>query len=591
MDTVNDVPRWDLTVLYPSLDAQPLNDALAQSEAEFRALADQCGTCAEPTALSALLERFDRAALAFSKPQSYVSLAAMTQSMSPALSRRQQQVGRVKDLQDRLWARLLEALEHISDAQAALESCPQLRPYRFPLAEYQRLRPHRLSPGTTALMADMRQNGGNGWMQLRNQLDAAAATPLHEGEPPIPLAQLRGLASSTDAAIRKAAYEAEMRLYPQYETAMAACFSGIKGEALEELKYKKYGSVYEEMLDINKVSAQTLESMLTAVEDSLGHFRRYLQRKAQLLGHNSGMPWYDMLAPVGALPSGFTFAQGGEMLCNALGSFSDEIGALARRAISEGWIDAMPAAGKQGGAICVDLPALRENRVMLSYTGSFRCVRTMAHELGHAYHARCLDAVPLLLRDAPTPICETASLMNETVFLQKSLERMAPPQQFALLESDLQESTQTVLDIYSRFLFEKDAFAARRDHALLSDELCALMTAAQRRVYADALDPQQMHPYMWMCKVHYYIPEFHYYNYPYIFGLLFSKGLYARYLDTPRGFAEKYRALLAETCSGSLEQIAAAADIDIRERGFWDDALRLIVKDIDTWLHLSAQQA
>ena len=330
--------------------------------------------------------------------------------------------------------------------------------------------------------------------------------------------------------------------------------------------------------------------MLSALEDTLGPLRRYLRRKARLLGHPDGMPWYDMLAPAGGLPTSFTFEQAGGMLCDALGSFSGEIGALARRALENGWIDALPAAGKQSGAISIDLPATRENRILLSYTGSFRCVRTMAHELGHAYHARCLDGIPLLLRDAPTPICETASLMNETIFLQKSLEQMKPAQRFALLESDLQESTQTLLDIYSRFLFEKEAFAARRDHALLADELCAMMTSAQRRVYADALDPARMHPYMWMCKVHYYIPEFHYYNYPYIFGLLFSKGLYARYLDAPRGFDARYRALLAGTCSGSLEQIAAEAGIEIGTRQFWDDALRMVVRDVDEWLRLAENQ-
>ena len=157
---------------------------------------------------------------------------------------------------------------------------------------------------------------------------------------------------------------------------MAACFSGIKGEALEELRYKRYDSVYDEMLDVNKLSARTLECMLSALEDTLGPLRRYLRRKARLLGHPDGMPWYDMLAPAGGLPTSFTFEQAGGMLCDALGSFSGEIGALARRALENGWIDALPAAGKQSGAISIDLPAMRENRILLSYTGSFRCVRT-----------------------------------------------------------------------------------------------------------------------------------------------------------------------------------------------------------------------
>lgn len=586
---MNDVPRWDLTALYASVEAQPLEEALRQSEEAFAALAAACAAC-ESAQLPELLARFDRAALAFSQPQTYIILVAMTQPMTAALSRRQEQSARIKAVQDRVWNALLQKLQTAPDVQTLFDTHAQLAPYRYPVAEFRRLQPHRPAPDLAALIGDMRRNGGYGWMALRNQLDAAAAAPLHDGEASMPLPQLRGLAASADAQTRKDAYEAELRLYPRYETAMAACFSGIKGEALEELRYKRYDSVYDEMLDVNKLSARTLECMLSALEDTLGPLRRYLRRKARLLGHPDGMPWYDMLAPAGGLPTSFTFEQAGGMLCDALGIFSGEIGALARRALENGWIDALPAAGKQSGAISIDLPATRENRILLSYTGSFRCVRTMAHELGHAYHARCLDGIPLLLRDAPTPICETASLMNETIFLQKSLEQMKPAQRFALLESDLQESTQTLLDIYSRFLFEKEAFAARRDHALLADELCAMMTSAQRRVYADALDPARMHPYMWMCKVHYYIPEFHYYNYPYIFGLLFSKGLYARYLDAPRGFDARYRALLAGTCSGSLEQIAAEAGIEIGTRQFWDDALRMVVRDVDEWLRLAENQ-
>ena len=237
----------------------------------------------------------------------------------------------------------------------------------------------------------------------------------------------------------------------------------------------------------------------------------------------------------------------------------------------------------------MDLPARRANRVLLSYSGTFRCIRTMAHELGHAYHARCLDAIPLLLRDAPTPICETASLMNEVVFQSKTLEQLPAQQRFPLLECDLQECTQTVLDIYSRYLFEREVFALLAQRELLPEDFCRLMTDAQKAVFGDALDPQALHPYMWMCKVHYYIPEYHYYNYPYIFGLLLAKGLYARYLAQPDGFPQAYRQLLAATCSGSMEDIAAKAGVDIRSQAFWDSALDLIVKDIDAWISWSRE--
>lgn len=585
------IPVWDLAGLYPSLDHPSLSAALDQAEAAFTALEDQAGQpeASQGSHVADLLAAFDQAALAFSDSAAYVSLKAMVEPPSAALSRQSVRVSAIKLRQDQLWTRLLELLKAVPDPEALFAARPDLAPYRYPVEEFSRLSAHRPPAPVREAITAMQQTGGQGWLRLRNQLDGAAAAPLRPGETPLPLAQLRGLAASPQRETRRLAYEAEQRLYPTYAVPMAACFNGIKGEALTELSWKAYSSVEAEMLDINKISAQTLQSMFAAIEGHLPHFRRYLRQKAAALGCPNGLPWYDLLAPMEGIPAGFSFAQASEMLVGALDSFSPEIGALARRALDNGWIDALPAAGKQGGAICVDLPARRENRVLLSYSGTFRCIRTMAHELGHAYHARCLDAIPLLLRDAPTPICETASLMNEVVFQSKTLEQLPAQQRFPLLECDLQECTQTVLDIYSRYLFEREVFALRAQRELLPEDFCRLMTDAQKAVFGDALDPQALHPYMWMCKVHYYIPEYHYYNYPYIFGLLLAKGLYARYLAQPGGFPQAYRQLLAATCSGSMEDIAAKAGVDIRSQAFWDSALDLIVKDIDAWISWSRE--
>lgn len=581
------IPTWDLASLYPGLDSPAFTGALDGAEAALRRLEEQAAAGQD---LPALLEELDRAALALSDLEAYLSLRTMTEPMSAALSRYSTRAGALKDRQRRLWDALLERLASRPDAGALLASHQSLAPYRYAVQEFRRLTPHRPAPPQQALFQAMRRNGGQGWYALRCQLDAAAAAPLREGEAPLPLAGLRGLASSPDGEVRRLAYEAEMALYPGYAVPMAACLNGIKGEALEELAWKGYASVWEEMADVNRISVETLESMFAAIEDHLPQFHRYLRRKADLLGHKNGLPWYDLLAPVEGIPTGFSFDTARDMLSGALHSFSPELGGLADRALAGRWVDALPAGGKQGGAVCVDLPLRRESRILTNYTGTFRCIRTIAHELGHAYHARCLDGIPLLLRDPPTPICETASLMNEVVFLNKTMERMPAGQRFALLESDLQESAQTVLDIYSRYLFEREVFARRSSHALLPDELCGIMEDVQRQVFGGALDSGCLHPYMWMCKVHYYIPEFHYYNYPYIAGLLLAKGLYARYLAQPAGFPQAYRRLLSATCDHSMEDIAAQAGVDIRGRGFWDEALDLIGGEIGQWLRLADRQ-
>lgn len=585
----DNIPNWDLSACYSSLECAELKADILAAEYGFKEIEAQIKRkdkkCEEN--IPELLKRFDDIALLFSTPATFIELRAMIEPASPELSILLNRIGELKLIQNRLWTLLMDMLLTATESDAYALSQQAISPYTYSIQEHCRLTPHRMSSDDKRIISSMQKNGGQAWYRLRNQLDMNAAAPLREREEPLPLAQLRGLASSPDAELRRLAYQAELQLYPTYEGPMAACLNAIKGEAIEELIYKNYPSVEDEMADINRINMRTLECMFCSIEEHIPCFRRYLRKKAELFGHQNGLPWYDLLAPMPGSPVDISFSAAGQMLSEALHSFSDELGELTDQALGKHWIDAMPSAGKQSGAICVDLPAKKEVRILTNYSGSFHCIRTIAHELGHAYHARCLDGIPLMLRDAPTPICETAAIMNEIIFLNKTLEMFPAKQQFALLESDLQEATQTILDIYSRYLFEKDLFARRKDAVLAPSELCSLMKAAQQRVYGDALDTEYLHPYIWMCKVHFYIPEFHYYNYPYIFGLLFAKGLYAQYLENPHAFPAAYQQLLQATCTSGMEEIAKLAGVDICDKAFWDKALDMFADEIEQWISLS----
>ncbi|MBQ6663753.1 MAG: hypothetical protein IJM69_09470 [Firmicutes bacterium] len=559
----------------------------------------------QSAALADALRAFDEAAIKLSLPEVYLQLAEAAgdlqgQEGAAAIRAELDQVARKKAL---IRAKL-------DESAASLDLAPEQLPaaltcYGSYLRECARLRAHRPSGEVLAAMLAMQENGGKGWLALRNELDRAACCRLAGEEEPRPLAEARGLAASADAGLRKRAYEAELRSYPSWETAMAACLNGIKGEALAELSYKNYASVQEEMLDVNRMRPETLAALHASLQKHLPVLRAYLRKKAQLLGHKNGMPWYDLTAPLpgNAVPGNgstekgnssspnrrdaISLAEAEALLLPVFRDFSPEIADLMERAFRAGWIDAGLRPGKQSGGICYDLPSLRENRILLGFDGSLRGVRLIAHELGHAYHNRCLDEVPLLLRDAPTPVCETASLMNETIFAEGMIARSRGRERLALLDADLTEVAQTVLDIYSRYLFEERVFREREKKRLTASEFCAMMREAQLEVYGEALDPQVTHPYMWMCKVHYYIPEFHYYNYPYYFGLLFARGLYAEYLEHPQGFAERYRALLAATGSASLEEIGRIAGVDITRQAFWDQAFTRIVNECEEFSRLA----
>jgi oligoendopeptidase F len=313
--------------------------------------------------------------------------------------------------------------------------------------------------------------------------------------------------------------------------------------------------------------------MLEAIRGALPAFRRFLKAKARLLGPSEALAYCDALAPVGRDSRRFDLAQARRFLADA---FSGVDGALARfvdDAFECRWIDAMPRAGKQGGAMCFPLHTAGESRVFLNFDGSVSGVVTLAHELGHAWHDRCLFRVPILNRDAPTPLCETASTFNETLVYARALEGAAGEERLFYLNAVLSGAVQNVVDIYGRFLFEDEVVRRRAEGGLDADTLSAIMEKCQIEAYGDSLDPSALHPTMWVDKVHYYIPDFHYYNFPYAFGLLFARGLYGEYRRRPEDFFPRYEKLLEESGALGVEEAGFVMGLDLTKKDFWAGAL------------------
>jgi oligoendopeptidase F len=178
-------------------------------------------------------------------------------------------------------------------------------------------------------------------------------------------------------------------------------------------------------------------------------------------------------------------------------------------------------------------------------------------------------------------LAETASIFCETIIRNAALQKAGRQEQIAILEASLQGSCQVVVDITSRFLFEQRLFERRRQRELSIDELNNLMLEAQRETYGDGLDEHALHPYMWAMKPHYYSSRVSFYNYPYMFGLLFGLGLYARYKEDMDAFKTSYDELLSSTGLADAATLAAQFDIDIRSVDFWRKSLDIIREDIE----------
>lgn len=482
-----------------------------------------------------------------------------------------------------------QGLKNISNLEEIINSSDFLKEHEFFLKEIKDSLKYQLSKEEEIAIAKIKNTGSKAWSKLQENLTATLNVQVKvEGEEKtLPLPAVRNLAYEANPETRKNAYEAELKAYERVDSSVASALNAIKGEALTESEMRGYSSILEKTLIDSRIKKETLDAMLSAMVDSLPDFAKFLRKKAEVLGHSNGLPFYDLFAPVGEANLTFTEEDAKEFILKNFYSFSQNLGDMAKKAFEENWIDFNPREGKVGGAFCYNLQSIGESRILSNFTGSFSDVGTLAHELGHAYHGYALNDESYLNTNYSMPIAETASIFCETIVKNAILKTASDKEKFFILEQDISDSLQVIVDIYSRYIFESSVIEKRKEGSLSVEEFKNLMIQAQKEAYRDGLDHEFLHPYMWLCKGHYYEASLNFYNFPYAFGLLFAKGLYAQYLEKGEAFVEKYDKLLALTGKASIEDVVAYMDIDISSRKFWDASLNLIKKDIEKFIELA----
>ena len=461
-----------------------------------------------------------------------------------------------------------------------------LKEHEFIIKETIEHATHILDEKTESLLARLRQDGSTSWGRLQSLLTSTLAVDYDGKE--ITLSEVRNLASDPSKDVRKKAYEAELAAYKKIEKSISFSLNSIKGEVNTISSERGYESALAQALSNSRMSAETLEAMQSACLDYMDVFRGYLKRKAKLLGHKNGLPFYDLFAPIGKSNTRFTIDEANEYILKNFRTFSEELYLMAKKAFNENWIDYTPRKGKVGGAFCANLNPIKESRILTNFTGAFGDMITLSHELGHAFHGENIFSESPLNSNYTMPVAETASTFCETIVNKAALkDAKNDDERIFLLESSIQDYTQVVVDIMSRFIFEKSVFEGRKQTIFDENELKEMMINAQKETYGDGLDPDYLHPYMWACKSHYYSGGLSYYNFPYTFGLLFAKGLYAKYLEDKENFVNLYYNLLASTGKMMVEDVAQLAGIDVTKKEFWASSLELLKEDIDLFLELT----
>lgn len=473
----------------------------------------------------------------------------------------------------------------VADLEACIAAHPLLTEYAFLLRNTKKKAVHLFSDEMEAMISRMNLSGGNAWSRLFDYLTSTLKVD-YDGEQ-ITLPAVRNLANDPDGAVRKKAYEAELASYAKVEGSIAYALNNIKSQVRMLAQERGYGSALTMTLDQSNMKRETLDAMFGAMQEYLPVFHKYMRAKAEYLGYHNGLPWFEMLAPLGRNDKKYTLEETKQCLLDSFGQFSKDMADMMERAFDEEWIDFYPREGKVGGAFCCEVSHAGQSRILTNFNGSFDAVDTLAHELGHAYHGTQTCDHRILNRDYPMQVAETASTFNETHITCLAIAKATGEEKLALLDNILMNTTQVICDIYSRFLFEDSVFNACEDRFLMPEDLKAMMLDAQKKAYGDGLDSEYMHPYMWACKGHYYSEALSYYNFPYAFGAMLAMGLYSMYLKEGEAFLPKYNKFLHATTVMSVEDTAAVVGIDLTSKDFWRESLKSFADMIDEFVELA----
>lgn len=606
------LPHWDLSNVYAGLASDEYAESVARLAtliedldsfiekhhiaASSESLANSGRLAGNPGELSATingyLDKMNALLRLYETLEAYVYSIVTTDSYDTGAKRAASELEMLGVRLEQQEVRFRGWLGAVAQTPGALQDAIDLggaaAEHRFYLSEEVKRSRFLMSQAEESLASELSLSGANAWSRLQGVIISQAKAPFEQdGElKELPLSVIQTFYNDPDETLRRRAYEAELKILQSQRETLAACLNGVKGTVLTLDKRRGRTNPLEYTLEQARIDQQTLEALLQAMRDSFPAFRRYWQAKARRL-NKERLPWWDLQAPVGRLKSQYAFEGARDLILSQFNTFSGPLADFSCRVFKNSWIDAEPRNGKVAGGFCMSVPAVEESRILVNFDGTLSAIMTLAHELGHAYHNECQNGKTMLQRQMPMTLAETASTFNETIVTEAALsEADDDEEELAILERFLIDTSQTFVDIYSRYLFETEVFRRRAKAELSADEFCNIMLDCQRETYGEALDQRYLHPYMWSWKGHYYIPGLSFYNFPYAFGQLFGMGLFKIHQEGDPGFIKDYDKLLRTSGEGMASELASSFGIDLHEPAFWKNGLKIIEARIDRYLEI-----
>ncbi|WP_336864769.1 M3 family oligoendopeptidase [Peribacillus frigoritolerans] len=484
-------------------------------------------------------------------------------------------------------SKLDEKLIQHDDAffEKILEKEP-LNELKFVLNERREKAKEKLSVKEEALITQLAMDGFEGWSQMYDTIVGSMTIP-YKGEK-LSVGQAANKFSDPDERARKELFTAWEQAWEEKSDLFARTLNHLAGFRLSVNEKRGWDDILKEPLEIGRMKKETLESMWDVIADHKEPLVRFLKRKAELLDLDK-LGWADLDAPLAVTAESkvMDYQEGADFIIQQFAKFGSQLANFTQKAFEDSWIEAEDRPGKRPGGFCTGFPLNKQSRIFMTYSGTPSNVSTLAHELGHAFHSYAMRDIHPLNRSYAMNVAETASTFAEMVVADAAVKEAASEEEkLVLLEDKIQRSVALLMNIHARYLFETRFYDERKQGYVSAERLNELMVDAQKEAYGDALS--DYNPTFWASKLHFYITGVPFYNFPYTFGYLFSLGIYANALKEPAGFEEKYIALLKDTGSMKVEDLAEKhLGVDLKTRDFWEEAVNACMEDVEEFMRLT----
>lgn len=539
-----------------------------------------------------LLKRYFSVWQRCSEASSYARALASAHTDQPEALRMPSQLDEVNTGRRAIRVALQAAVSTLSEEGfASIVGDERFSKMQLWLRELRRDAQRAMPPGMEALTVELNRDGFHAWGRLYSEVSGRLDVEIErDGEVEIySVAQAKNLLESPRREVRQAAFDGLQEAWTEAAPVCASALNSIRG--VEQTLYRRRGGdCLTRALDANRVQRSTVEAMFGAAEEFRPVLERYLKAKARVLGLEK-LDWYDLNAPVGEGDDegDISYREAQEFIVEQVADFSPEIAEFCRHALAHQWVEAEDRPGKRQGGYCTFLPVSKEIRIFMTFGGTNSGVTTLAHELGHGYHGDVMKDLPASQRVVPMGLAETASTFLEALVEQAALRQASPDQRLALLDDRLGRAVTFLMDIPARYRLEKAMHKHRAEGALHQD----VLTDATREIFEDVYGGgvASVDELFWASKLHFFLTHLPFYNFPYTFGYLFSRAVYARAIEEGEGFVERIDALLRDTGRMTAEEVAKKhLDADLGDRAFWKKAAGTLAEDVERYEALADRQ-